>query len=225
MTPNVDKAAPERTPVAQTSLRVGIKAAQTLYYAEEQAERIGLPLNVSITINFASLGVTLRDAPKVFKKLRNDRFSPWARRPTAAYASWSMPPTYTYGFENSRDGIVFEDPDGPHNVHVHWVAHIPAARHYDFEGQLYDWVTEVAGSPDWPANALKIKPITRPGYAAQYPLKGASASTAKRYGVPSDKVAPQGIIIGERTRTTLNLGPKARRSLDHKLRIRRPRPR
>lgn len=211
--------------MAQTSLRVGIKAAQTLYYAEEQAERIGLPLNVSITIMLSLLGVLPENATKVFKKLRNAQFAQWVRRPTAAYATWSAAPTNTYGFENSRDGVVFEDLEGPHNVHVHWVAHVPPARFHDFEGQLYGWVTEFAASPDWPSNALKVNRITLPGFAARYPLKGASAATARRYGVKPEDIAPQGIIIGKRTGTTVNIGPSARLSLDRKLGIHRPRPR
>ena len=208
-----------------TSLKVGVKAAQTLYYAEEQAKRIGLPLNVSITIMLSLLGVPPENATKAFGKLRNAQFAQWVRRPSKAYATWAATPTNTYGFENSREGVVFEDIEGPHNVHVHWVAHVPPARFHDFEGQLYGWITDLAGSPDWPANALNVTRITLPGKVARYPLKGASVATALRYGVRAEDIKPQGIIIGKRTGTTVNIGPSARIELDSKLGIRRPHPR
>lgn len=38
------------------SLYVGLKAAQTNYYADMQASRLGLPINVRVTINFTLLG-------------------------------------------------------------------------------------------------------------------------------------------------------------------------
>jgi hypothetical protein len=89
MTPNVDKASAERKPVQRQSYNVGLKAAQTLYYAEEQAEHIGFPLNVSITINFALLRVGLSKAGTVFGRLRNLRFAKWVTRPSTNYSTWS----------------------------------------------------------------------------------------------------------------------------------------
>lgn len=199
------------------SYRVGPKAAQTLYYAEEQADRIGLPINISITLNMALLGVTPQTAAEVFQKLRNQRFSPWVRRDKRQ----GCIPTYTYGFENSRDDVPFTDPHGPHNIHVHWAVHVPHRRHVAFEGELHRWIDEIAGSKKWPSQALRIKPVTSPGSVCQYPIKGASQAVAEHYGVAKEQVKAQGIVMGKRTGTSTNLGPAARRALDKKMKINR----
>ena len=202
------------------SVQIGQKAAQTLYYAELQARRIGFPITLSITINFSLLGVRPDQATKMFGHIRNRRFAPWARRPSARHGTWSCPPTYSYGFENSRGGVAFTNPDGEHNVHVHWAAHVPEPRQQDFRDRLHDWVTEIASSQDWPENALKVKLIEVPGLVAVYPVKGASRLIAEFYGKEHE---PQGFIFGRRTGTTLNIGPAKRRALDKQLGINRKR--
>lgn len=203
--------------MVKISHRVGPKAAQTLYYAEEQASRIGLPINISITLNLALLGISPHDAAKTFQKLRNQRFAPWVRRDKRQ----GCIPTYTYGFENSRDGVPFTDLHGPHNIHVHWAVHVPHRRHIAFEGELYRWVDEIAVSREWPSQALLIKPVTDPGNVCRYPIKGATKAVAEHYGVADEQVKAQGVVIGKRTGTTTNLGPTARRSLDKKMKINR----
>jgi len=197
--------------MSRISHRVGRKAAQTLYYAEEQAERIGLPINTTTTINFAVLGISPREAGKVFQKLRNERFAPWCRRGSHK----RFQPTYTFGFENTRDGLVYSDPDGDeHNTHVHWTLHIPPRLYERFEAVLYEWLGEIAGRKDWPDNALRVSPKTFDCKPANYPIKGASRAVAEQYGVKPEKITPQGVVIGKRTGTSTNLGPSARRALD-----------
>jgi hypothetical protein len=208
--------------MARSSVKVGMKAAQTLYYAEEQADRIGLPLKLSITINFSLMSTPPGEAVAAFSILRNQRFAGWIRRPTKGAKGWATDPTWTYGFENSLDGQSFDDPEGPHNVHVHWSVHVPEPRIYDFKGRLHDWITEIAGSNDWPENALSIKRITSHG-STRYLLKGAMRVHAQHFGVKPDDVKAQGFIMGARTGTTLNIGPKARRGVDKKLGINRKR--
>jgi hypothetical protein len=204
--------------MSRVTYRVGPKAAQTLYYAEEQASRINLPINTTTTINFATLGISQREAGRVFKKLRNERFSPWCRRG----ARNSFQPTYTFGFENTRNGVVYEDPDSEeHNTHVHWTMHIPSQLYWQFEGVLRRWVNEITGTANWPENALDLKQITYAGRSSRYPIKGAAPPDATRYGVPAEKIEPQGVIVGKRTGTSTNLGPSARRALDKKMKINR----
>jgi len=203
--------------MSKISYHVGPKAAQTLYYAEEQASRIGLPINISITLNLALLGISPHATTKAFQKLRNQRFAPWVRRDKRQ----ACVPTYTYGFENSRNDVPFTDPHGPHNIHVHWAVHVPHRRHIAFEVELHRWVDEIAGSREWLSEALLIKPVTDPGNVCQYPIKGAAKAVAKHYGVADEQVKAQGVVMGKRTGTSTNLGPAARRSLDKKMKINR----
>lgn len=200
---------------------VGQKGAQTLYYAEQQATRIGYPLNWSITINFSQLGVIPRDAGQAFAKIRNQRFAPWVRRPSKAAQMHAAPPTYSYGFENCRDGQALEVDGEDHNIHVHWTVHVPFRRQQHLEGMLHRWITQITRDPDWPVKALHLVPITQTGATARYPTKGARPETAKHFGVPEDKIAPQGIIIGQRTGTSRNIGPSARIRLDRRLGVSR----
>lgn len=206
-------------PSRRTTEWVGQKAAQTLYYAEQQAARIGYPLNWNITINFSRLGIAPKEAGRAFSKIRSQRFAPWVRRPSKAAQAHAAPPTYSYGFENCRDGQPLGVEGRDHNVHVHWAVHVPPQRQRHLEGLLHRWITHIIGDPDWPIDALHIALITRSGDVARYPTKGARPATARHFGVPDEKIAPQGIIIGQRTGTSRNIGPSARLGLDRKLGI------
>ena len=206
------------------SHEVGFKAAQTLYYVEQHAERMGLPLNTSITLNLTLLGIYPEKATVMFGKLRRQRFAPWMRRTAKKKAAKPTPAAYSYGFENARDGIAITTLTEPQNVHVHWAVHVPPAYAHAFERKLYGWVTELAGWPDWPGNALEVRQVTRAGGVASYPIKGAHPAVADRFGVREDRVAPQEIIIGARTGTTRNLGPSSRRAEDRRRGIRRKSP-
>lgn len=224
MTPDVNKSMGSYGMGRRESHEVGFKAAQTLYYVERHAERIGLPLNISITLNLSLLGIGPEEATAVFGKLRKQRFSPWIRRTAKRKSARPTPATYSYGFENVRDGKAISRLTDPQNVHVHWAVHVPPAYAHAFKGKLHDWVTEIAGTTDWPAHALMSKEVTRAGDVATYPIKGARPAVADRFGVRETRVAPQGIIIGARTGTTRNLGPTARREEDRKRGIRRRSP-
>ena len=205
----------------RTTEWVGQKGAQTLYYAEQQAARIGYPLNWSITINFSQLGITPQDAGRAFAKIRSQRFAPWVRRPSKGAQMHAAPPTYSYGFENCRDRQALEVDGEDHNIHVHWAVHVPLRRQRHLEGMLHRWITQIARDPDWPIEALHFVPITRTGDAAAIRPKGARPETAKHFGVPEDKIAPQGVIVGQRTGTSRNIGPSARIRLDRKLGVSR----
>lgn len=196
---------------------MGPKAAQTNYYTEEQAARLGLPLNYSAAINFALTAVNPRDAVGCFSRLRRNRFNKWATRPTKGEGP-AFAPTYAYSFENVREGVPFMtmNPGDPHNVHAHWALHLPASRAYDFENHLWEWVAEMTGGITGGAETIMVKPYVRVSYF----VKAAKPFVAKKYGrgQPSE---PQGIIIGRRADTSRNLGPTARRAYDRELGIKR----
>jgi hypothetical protein len=203
-------------PHGQQTLYVGQKAAQTNYYADMQAARIGLPINLRMTLNFSLLGVSPDVATSVFRRMRSTRFTKWVTRPRQGCGPAAAPTDY-YGFENRRDNIAYLKigPDLPHNVHVHWSAHVPLRRQGDFEAVLRGWVAEITKTEDWPENALKIEQLTF-GKPATYINKGALPATAERYGVAKDKIREQGLIIGKRTGTSRNIGPARRRADDAK---------
>ena len=190
---------------------LGYKAAQTLYYAiGEQAERIGFPFTHSVTLNFSETAVDPWDAIGVFSKLRLRRFAPWLRRPRK-FAGPAVPPTYAFVFENSKDKKPFltMNPGDPHNVHVHWLVHIPTERAHDFGHRLYEWLEELGDG--WVSStAIHVRPVFNiPALGLRpYALKGTGEAWAEHFGA---KAEPQGLIVGgRRSGTSENLGNRAR---------------
>jgi hypothetical protein len=206
--------------VAQASRHLGYKAAQSLYYAiGTQAERIGLPLTHCVTINFAETGILPWEAPAQFGHLRRDRFNKWATRPRTG-AGRAVPPTYAFIFENVRDKRAYDamGPGLPHNVHVHWLVHIPPERSYDFRARVVEWVDELAGIY-CPAGTVDMRPIDNMIGMRGYALKGTLAGWAGHFGARAED---QGVIEGgRRSGTSRNLGSTARRALDRAQGIRR----
>lgn len=197
---------------------IGIRAARSVYYAtHEQAERIGTPLNLFVTINFSLAGFDPKEATTVFSQLRDGYFGPWMRRPQKG-AGPAAPPTYVYAFENVRDQVPIME-DGPdHNVHVHWSLYVPGQRVVAFMDRLYDWMDTLAakrGLPRCPDGAIQIDSIDdeRGGSRGirNYLLKGAHKPVAMHFGA---EAVPQGLIHGKRAGTSRNLGNAARRALD-----------
>jgi hypothetical protein len=205
--------------VVRSSTHIGYKAAQTLYYAVgEQAERIGLPLTHLITLNFSMTSIPPEDASNAFQRLRRSHFNKWATRPRLR-AGAAFVPTYAYIFENERDGIPFNviAPGEPHNVHVHWLAHIPARRLHDLTLRLHGWLDAISEAL-CPAGTIDIRPIGNSKGLRRYGMKGVQETWAGRFGVTHE---PQGLILGRRSGTSTNLGRKARIDLDRQLGIRR----
>ena len=204
------------------SIAIGHKAAQTLYYARQQADYIDLGLNTLITINFGLTSIPPELAVTVFGRLRTNHFNKWCRRPRKGQGD-PCDPTYCYYFENARDGQAFEEiGDGlPHNVHVHWEAHVPPKRQHDFRMLAREWLDFVAGDLS-AADALNIKPIFDGRGLRAYSLKGARKRVADHFGA-GHRQEDQGLIIGRRTGTSTNIGPSARRAADQARGIRRQR--
>lgn len=204
------------------SWHIGGKAAQTHYYAREQAERIGLPLTHTVTINFASTRLNPRLAVAAFAQLRRNNFNKWATRPGVGKGG-AVAPTYVFAFENARGDIAFDtmEPGDPHNVHVHWHVHIPANRLFDFEQQVWKWVEAVAGGIVGGAETIMVRPILT--HTNGYLLKGTTKTWAKIYA-RGQEAKPQGIIFGRRADVSRNLGPSARRAQDRARGVRRQMP-
>lgn len=207
----------------RTSTKIGQKAAQSIYYSPEQAERIGYPLNIFVTINFAQTKCPQEYETKVFSKLRRDKYNKWVTRPTKI-AGQAAAPTYAYAFENSRDGLAIHhaNDNKEQNVHVHWLVHVPKHRLHEFEAELWKWVEELCGGI-LEANAINIQHENNANNRRKYMLKGTDAMWAPIYAAVAK---PQGSIVGTvRASTSRNIGPKVRRATDKKLGIRRRVPR
>jgi hypothetical protein len=179
-----------------------------------------LPLTHSVTINFASTAVDPRNAVHCFSEMRRNRSNKWATRP-AKGADPAFSPTYAFAFENVRGNVPYltMGPTDPHNVHVHWALHIPAARAHDFENLIWQWVDEATGGITGGPETIKVQPFA----PLSYLIKGTTPSLARKYA-RGQEAQPQGIIIGRRADTSRNLGPTARRELDRELGIRRALP-
>jgi hypothetical protein len=197
---------PVQPDLEPTSLHIGRKGGQSQYYADEQAERIGLPLNQLVTINFRHTTIDPRQAVPAFAAIRA-RYSKWSRRVAA------LQPTYGYVFENSEAGVPYlvVDASAPHNVHVHWRLHIPPKRFYEFQDILWDWLEAVVGSVD-DINAVQITPITKGRGLALYLNKGVQSSWSHIYA--KGRHEPQGLIVGRRTGTSRNIRNAARIASD-----------
>lgn len=196
-----------------TSHAIGQKSAQSLYHAFQLAERLGLPLETHVTINFAATACDGCMAVPIFAKLRRDLFGKWAMRGAPAFHQ-----TGVYAFENVRDGIPFQtiEPGGDHNVHVHWALHVPAHRKREFEERLPIWVAALTGGIKDAAKVICI--TTRPRIVLRrYVLKGCNNKWAPVYGATAQ---PQGIIVGGlRANTSANLRKSKRIAFDRENKI------
>lgn len=204
---------------AASSAFIGRKAAQTLYYAAQQADRIGLPLTVFVTINFALSECAVTECVDAFHRLRNQFFRKWLSR----RMEHAPQPTDAHCFENTSHGIPIDTLDDErHNIHLHWAVHIPAALEHEFSLLLPVWLKNVTAG-DAASNAVDIRPITDPDGVLLYMRKGVNPTYARLYCY--GQISDQGIVYGRRSGTSRNLGPAARRRADGHLGIKRQLPR
>lgn len=198
---------------------IGRKAAQTLYYIDQHAARIGRPINTHITINFACTGCDPRKAVKAFAKIRQNHFAKWTQRLPLRYRHEA---TGAYAFENYRDGIVYMtmEPGDPHNVHVHWAIHLPPGCLLKFEEKLLKWVARCCNGIV-ASNAVMI--TERPAAVLRsYLLDGCDPRWAQMYRATAE---PQGLIVGgRRSGSTENLARKQRIARDRLDKTIRPLP-
>lgn len=177
---------------------------------DEQALRIRRPLNTHVTINFACTGCNPREAVKAFAKIRQNHFGKWTARLPGRHAHEA---TGAYAFENVRDGTPFLtlEPGDDHNVHVHWVIHLPPEYRLQFEERLIKWVGRCCrGILDDKAIMITERPAS---VMRNYVLAGCDPRWAEIYRVTAE---PQGMIVGgRRSGTTENLARKQRIERDH----------
>lgn len=199
------------------STHIGLKASRTLYYAiGELAGSLGMPLNQYVTLNFALTDIPADKAVDAFRALRN-LFIKWARRPRMG-AGPAFTPTFAYAFENARDKKPVMSLGADHNLHVHWLVHVPPQRQTEFGMVLYEWLDSLCTRPS-AKGAIDLAPtVLQTKSLRGYLLKGSAPEWCEHFGAsPSE----QGLVLGRRTGTSRNLGPAARVEHDRRRGIRR----
>lgn len=167
--------------------------AVNIHHATRFAERIGLPLNRFVTINFSKTDCPSNRTSASFRKLLTQRFAPWLRRSSEAVQD--VPPTYVWTIEGAGGQAA-----------VHWLVHVPKGMYRVFEKRLTDWLGSVTGArPE--ARAVRIKAIHNLVGLKRYVLKGTEPIWAKHLAV---RHVDQGVVIGKRSGFSKNLGPAAR---------------
>lgn len=166
--------------------------AVNIHHATRYAERVGLPLNTFVTINFTEVAAG-ETASVAFRTLLNQRFAPWLRR--TAFGEKVLAPTYVWSIENTCATIA-----------AHWLVHMPIDLRAAFSGRISRWVEGVTGTKP-PPNAVQIKPIYNIIGLRRYILKGVNPVWAGHLGVTA---SDQGIVNGRRSGFSRNLGPVAR---------------
>ena len=168
--------------------------AVNVHHATRYSERIGLPLNRFVTINLTRLGCAPREAGRIFRRLRAERFAPWLRRTSANKGG--VPPTYVWSLEAG----------GGHTA-CHWLVHVPERLHRAFAAKLQQWLASLAGDTPEPSVA-DVRPIYNLVGARRYVLKGTEPVWAEHLAV---RPVPQGLVFGKRSGFSRNLGPAARK--------------
>lgn len=179
---------------ARTSHHINRLPAVNIHHATRFAERIGRPLNQSVTINLSQMGCSHAAASGLFRRILANRFAPWLRR--AAPNIDGVAPTYVWTLEAA----------GGQDA-VHWLVHIPKPLMGVFREKLLEWIIEVAREPI-DATALHITPVYNLVGVRRYILKGVSPVWGSHLGV---RPVPQGVVVGKRSGFSRNLGPAARK--------------
>jgi hypothetical protein len=158
------------------------------------AKSKGMPLNVSITINFWQTRCPEGEESMQFARLRDARFTPFIRRELKKIGSPGVAPTFIWTLENTC------------GVHGHWLVHVPPERFHLLCDKLPRWLESVTGGP-FDEGCIHIQKAHNPVGKAKYILKGADPFWAATYNIrPED----QGPIVGKRAGTSLNIGKAAR---------------
>jgi hypothetical protein len=167
--------------------------AVNIHHATRYSERIGLPLNLFVTINFTCAGCGEDRASELLRKMIGQRFAPWLRRS----AGVEVAPTYVWTMEAAGGQMA-----------AHILIHMPPKLASTFEEMLRRWLGGLLGADRLDPAVICIRPIYNLIGARRYALKGVNPVWAAHLGVsPVD----QGVVIGKRSGFSRNLGPKARK--------------
>jgi hypothetical protein len=168
--------------------------AVNIHHATRYSERIGLPLNLFVTINFTCAGCSPDRGSELLRKMIAQRFAPWLRRTASTIKD--VPPTYVWCMEAAGGQLA-----------AHILVHVPSDLASAFEDRVRQWLLGLFGVDSLDPAIVKIKPIYNLIGARRYVLKGAEPVWARHLGV---NPVTQGVVIGKRSGFSRNLGPAAR---------------
>lgn len=175
-----------------------------LLAARSHADKIGLPINRTITIHWKKAGVRLEDMAKA-----TGRFIGLLTKALARHGSRTA---WLWVHEN----------EGGASWHCHILVHVPADVVPIITSMQLRWLRRITNRP-YRAKVIRSKPIggllgleiSNPELHAinltemlNYGLKGASPDVAEQFGMTRRK--PGGLVIGKRCGTSQNIGKKAR---------------
>jgi hypothetical protein len=181
------------------------RPAVNIHHATKYADKIGVPLNRFITINFTLADCPRELAARLLQKMISQRFAPWLRRT----ASVKIPLTYVWTLEAAGGQMA-----------AHLLVHIPKPLMTEFEARLRQWLCGLFGVEEIDSSVLHIRDVDNLVGAKRYLLKGIDPVWADHLAV---RPVAQGMVIGKRSGFSRNLGPAARKRGGYKPR-RRPFP-
>lgn len=173
---------------------IGPKQAARAFHAVRFANDNGRPLNLLITIDFTSLGVSETEAGALFRSI-------WAR----IGRWWAYQRKKGRSFGPFDCYAVHEHPDqGPR--HVHWFVRAPEGSRAELERVVRARVEKVTGFACL-GRAIHFLDVERPGGVAKYTLKGIQPAYAAHFHM---NASDQGFVHGRRIAISRSIGHTAR---------------
>jgi len=201
----------------KTNRYIGPQGAQTLYYAAEVARFIHLPLNHFITINYRETSIPLLEVRDNFSKLLA-HINRYMRSSTKHKDFFT--PTYAWVFENCSYGIGRPAIEDLHNLHVHWIMHIPEGYEEDVLFKVKSYLMKRTLINERTVHLSNMDENAHLSYFT----KGCKPEYIDMYG-RGQEASDQGEVPGERrVSASHNISISARKAMDEKLGVKRALP-
>lgn len=171
--------------------RAALNALHGIRFANDQDR----PVNLSVCINFETLGVPEEEACGLFSVLR-ERVARWWKYQRAK--GRDVGDIYAY--------FAHANPAG--SRHVHWQMHVPEAIWAELPGQIAKLLKKLLSRTDL-GDALHFLEISGAGSHAKYVLKGIDPLYASHLFITA---ANEGLVSGRRTGVSRAMSKAARRA-------------
>ena len=173
---------------------IGPRQTAGAFHAVRFANDNGLPLNLMVTIDFTSLGISDENATHFFQDTwgRFTRWYAYQRKKGRAFGSF--------------DGYaVHEHPAGGPR-HVHWVMRVPDGARIEVERVIRQRIEKLTGLACL-GQAVHFQEVRKAGGIAKYTLKGVQPQYAGHFFM---RASDQGVIHGRRITVSRSIGFAAR---------------
>lgn len=173
---------------------IGPKQTARVFHAVRFANDNGRPLNLLITIDFTSLGVSEQEAGKLFSNIwvRVGRWWAYQRKKGRSFGPFDC-------------YAVHENPEGGPR-HVHWFVRAPEGGREELERVVRARVEKVTGLACL-GRAIHFLDVRRAGGVAKYTLKGVHPAFAAHFHM---EASDQGHVHGRRLAVSRSIGFTAR---------------